>query len=241
MKTCINCRVDLENNMNFCPLCGEPVHDEHPNHNEYIKVRVSERKKGQITDFHKLSSLQKRKLFWEISGIILVSGMIVTLIIDFISDNDLSWSKYPIAISAILFINITLISFFHRNNFLVLGGSFISSSVLLVLLDMFTGNMNWGIKLGIPLLFGAYLVVYLTIMMIKRAKNKGLNIIAYSLVAAGFISLITEAFISLYNFNVMDLEWSLIVMSSVLPIAGLLLYMHFRLKKRPDLKRFFHI
>lgn len=239
MKKCINCGVELERSMNFCPLCGEPVLDEDSNNTEYIKVRLKERR--ELTDFQRLTSDQKRKLFWEISGIILISGIIITLIIDFLSDHSLSWSKYPLAICSILFINITLISFFYQNHFFVLSGSFISSSTLLILLDLFTGELNWGISLGIPLLFGAYFVVYVLIILIKRSKNKGMNIIAYSLLATGLLSIVTEAFISKYRIKELHLEWSLIVMASILPIAGLLLYLHFRLRRGRDLTRFFHI
>lgn len=239
MKNCTNCGIELETSMNFCPLCGEGVPDENSKHSDYIKVRLKER--SELTEFQRLTPAQKRKLFWEISGIILISGIIVTFIIDFISDNSLSWSKYPLAICAILFINITLVNFFYHNHFLVLLGSFISSSALLVLLDLFTGYVNWGMQLGIPLLFGAYFVVYVLIILIKRSENKGLNVIAYSLIAAGMLSMVTEAFISKYRIKELQLEWSLIVMASVIPIAGLLLYLHFRLRRGRDLKRFFHI
>lgn len=239
MKNCTHCGVELENSMNFCPLCGEPVLDEISNNSDYIKVRLKER--SELTVFQKLTPSQKRKLSWEISGIILISGILVTFIIDIIGDYNLSWSKYSIAVCSILFINITLFNFFYHRRLLVLIGSFVSSSALLLLLNLFTGEMNWGIKLGIPLLFGAYFVVYMLIILIKRSKNKGMNIIAYSLLAAGLLCIVTEAFISKYRIKDLHLEWSYIVMASVVPIAGLLLYLHFRLRRGRDLKRFFHI
>ncbi len=241
MKNCTHCGVELEKNMNFCPLCGEPVRGEQSANEEYIQVRLKEREQSVLTDYQKLSPAQKRKLFWEISGIVFLSGIFVTLIIDFVGDYAISWSRYPVAICAVLFINVSLISFAHNNYLLLFSGSFASSALLLVLLDLFTGNMDWGIKLGIPLLFGAYLIVYLVIVMIKRAPHKGLNVLAYSLLAAGLLSLCTEGFISLYTSGRLHFEWGVIVMASVLLVAGLLLFLHFRLKKGRDLKRFFHI
>jgi hypothetical protein len=227
--------------MNFCPVCGEPTINIDPESASYINVIKKERAKKQLSAFQKLTPFQKRKLIWEISGIILFSGILVTLIIDLVIDSSISWSKYPVAASIILFLNISLIAFFYRNSFLFLSASFVSSSILLILLDLFTGGVKWVMKLGIPLLLGVYIVILVLVIMIKYARYKGLNIIAYSLIAAGFITLFTESFISLYIKEKIILEWSIIVMASILPVSGILLFLYFRLKKKPDLKRFFHI
>jgi hypothetical protein len=227
--------------MNFCPLCGEPVIDENTDNIEYIKIRKQEQEKKLLTDYQKLTARQKRKLFWQISGIILLSGIFITFIIDFISHGTVTWSKYPIAVSAILFINTTLISFWFKRILLLLAGSFIATSFLLVFLDIFNASIGWGVKLGIPLLLAAYIIVYVFIKIVKSAKKKGLNIIAYSLIAAGLLSICTDGILSLYMKNQFKLEWSIITITSILPIVFILLYMHFKLKKGTDLKRFFHI
>ena len=70
MKTCSNCQVELEDNMNFCPLCGEPQIDENSDNLEYIKLRKQNQEEKLITPYQKLNGFQKRKLFWEISGLL---------------------------------------------------------------------------------------------------------------------------------------------------------------------------
>jgi|SRR6056297_168177 len=241
MKTCNYCGVELENNMNFCPLCGEPVINKNSDSLEYIEVRKKEQEKSALTSYQKLTKMQKRKLFWQISGIILLSGIVVTFLIDFIGNQTISWSKYSIAVCTILFLNTTMISFWYHRLFLLFLGSFLTTSSLLVLLDLFNGSVDWGVKLGIPLLFAAYVIVFILIGMIKAARQHGLNIIAYCLLAAGLLSICTEGIISLQVMNKFQVEWSIIVMASVLPVAVLLLFIHHRLKKVTDLKRFFHI
>jgi uncharacterized membrane protein YhfC len=72
-------------------------------------------------------------------------------------------------------------------------------------------------------------------------KQKGLNLIAFSIIAGGLLCLCIEAGISLYTFNRIDLNWSLIALTAAIFISALLFYLHGRLKKLSDLKRFFHI
>ena len=104
MKTCSNCKVELEDIMNFCPLCGEAQIDENSDNIEYIKLRRQVREEKQLTSYQKLTRFQKRKLFWEISGIILISGIIVTLIIDLLANKDITWSRHPVTVCAVLFV-----------------------------------------------------------------------------------------------------------------------------------------
>ncbi|MCF8399322.1 MAG: zinc ribbon domain-containing protein [Bacteroidales bacterium] len=241
MKICPNCGVELEGNTNFCPLCGEAIIDENTENPEYLKLRKKEQQEKVLNAFQKLSGFQKRKLFWEISGILLFSGILITLIIDLLEDNNLSWSKYTVTICAIVFINISLFSFLYKRIYLLFLGSFLASSVLLILLDMFNNNIGWGKKFGIPLLFVAYLIILGLILMIRRSREKELNLITYSLIASGLLSICIEAMISLYNNKGLELSWSLIVIICVLPVSSLLLFIQHRLKRGFELKRFFHI
>ena len=212
-----------------------------PSQIEYIKVRKHEQDKKLLTDYQKLTKAEKMKLFWQISGIILISGILITLVIDLVVNNALSWSKYPVVVCSVIFINISLLRFLYNTIVFLLFGSFVSVSALLVLLDMFNGAIGWGVKLGVPLLFAAYIVFFVLILLIRLAKKHGLNIIAYCLLASGLLCICTEGIISLYRLNRFYIEWSLIVMASVLPVSVLLLYIHYRLKKGTNLKRFFHI
>lgn len=215
--------------------------NDNPDKKEYIQVRKRQQEEKLLTTFQKLTGAQKRKIFRQVSAIILLSGMFVTFIIDLIGNGTITWSKFSIAVCVVLLINTTLISILHRKILLFLLGSFISTSALLVLFDIFTGTIGWGVKLGIPLLFAAYIIVYILIIMIKLSHKQGLNIIAYSFIAAGMLSLCAEGIISLYIENKLHLEWSVIVMASVLVVATILLFIHYRLRKGMDLKRFFHI
>lgn len=241
MTYCKSCGVELEATMKFCPLCGKHITDETLESEELHPSIKSKQEGRMLSDFKELTPVQRRKLFWQLSGIILISGMMATFIIDLIINQSLTWSKYSMSACLILFINITMIVFFKKKIILALIGCFISTSILLVLFDMFNKNIGWGTKLGVPLVFSFYLVVYLLISLVKKTKQRGINLIAYFLIAASVLNISVEGIISLQVHNQLSLQWSVITLVSVLPVAAILLFIHYRLRKRTDLKRFFHI
>lgn len=241
MRKCSNCGVELEKHMNFCPLCGEPAMEKDTESLEYIKVRKQKQEKRRLTDYEKLSGLQKRKIFWEISGMILITAILVTFIIDLFSNNALTWSRYSISVCAMLFFNTTLIRFWPQNLIVLMLGSLATTSALVILWDMFQGPVSWAIHLAVPLLVVAHLLTLALTKVIMNLKEKGLNLIAYSFIAIGIFSICIDGIISFYVNDIFTLHWSLVVMASVLPGSSLLFFIHYRLKKGTDLKRFFHI
>jgi hypothetical protein len=241
MVQCSNCSVAVEENANFCQLCGEPLIKNTADIPAFTKSGRLRREELIFTDFQKLSKFQKRKIFWKISGLILISSIIITLLIDFISNRNITWSRFPATLSLILLINFTLNTFLHRKILLMMVLSFLSMVLLFILFDIYIPGSGWKLHLGIPVTMLVYLTFYSLIYLIGNARQKGMNIIAYSLLAAGLLCIAAEGIISVYSLGRLYFEWSLIVMVSVLFIAVILLYIHYRLKKATDLKRFFHI
>jgi hypothetical protein len=242
MIKCPYCGVETEENANFCSLCGEPLLEKNKDNYAFIETREKSQKEKLLTDYQKLSGSQKRKIFWKISGMVLLSGILITLVIDFVVSHGITWSKYPGTVGLILFVNITMGTFWLRKYILWGTLSFLSVSALLMLLDIYSGDDScWGIKLGIPLLLATYLAVFSLLKLIRNTSQKGLNIIAFSILASGLLSICVDGIISLYHDKSQLFGWSLIVMVASAIIASLLLYIHFRLKKGTDLRRFFHI
>lgn len=241
MIQCPHCGVELEENNNFCSLCGEPLINENTENLAYLKSRKLLQEEKLLSDFQKLTGFQKRKIFWKISGIIIISGIILTLVSDLVGYHTITWSRYPVTVALVVFTNITLNTFLHKRIILFAVASFLSIAALLILLDVYAGGTGWELKTGLPVLLAAYVTIIVLIFMIKKSKQKGLNIIAYSLIAAGLLCICTDGIISLYYRDTLNFGWSLIVMVSVAFISILLLYIQYQLKKATDLKRFFHI
>ncbi|MFA9372057.1 MAG: DUF6320 domain-containing protein [Labilibaculum antarcticum] len=238
MNYCNKCGVELDVNMNFCPLCGLST-GENPDGAESSESAQSI--DNAVNNYESLTRVQRQKLFWELSCIILVSVILVTLIINLLLDKSITWSRYSIAGCLTLLANISILTFWRHKKTLLIWGSFISTAVFLVLLDLFSTNIGWGINLGIPILISFYVLLLLVIWLIRISKQRGFNILAIVFVAIGLFSVCIEGFISLYFANHFHFRWSIIVAISILPISALLFFVHYRLKKGVDLKRFFHI
>jgi hypothetical protein len=241
MIQCPNCGVESEENANYCSLCGVPLFDSSSENHTFNKSGRIGREEKLLTDYQRLSGIQKRKIFWKISGLVLISAIILTLLIDYIFNNSITWSRYSATVSIVLFINITLNTYMHNKWVPFAGFSFVSLALLFILFDLYSGETGWKTLPGIAVLLVGYVTVLTLIFLIRKARQKGLNVIAWSLIAAGIICVCIEGLISLYYRSLIVLDWSLIVFVSAVLISFLLLFFHYRLRKATDLKRFFHI
>lgn len=240
MKVCNYCGVELDVEMNYCPLCGHKSNTQVAKTNGDSKNGLKEADRNVFL-YEELTQRQKRKLVWELAAFILILTSIVTLIIDLLTSKHVTWSKYTMTIGFILLADVSLILLIEKRIFLVLIGCFISTSLLLFLLDLYTKNIDNGLTIGVPIIFFIFLVLFFLAILIQKTRQKGINIIAYSLVAAGIICMCIEGIISLHIQNVLQLHWSLIVLVSVVPVSAMLLYIHYRMKRATDLKKVFHI
>jgi len=235
---CKNCGVELENNMAHCPLCGQSVNNaDKANNLQHAGVTGDSYAAKRVNTI----SQPEKKRIWEIISITLLSATVATFVIDFILNKRITWSEYPIAICLIIFSYISLLAFVRRNLFFEIAGGFIISSVLLIVLDVLTQGTNWALKLGIPLLLCINLVGAGLIGIINRTKYIGINIIAWSFIAAGILGICTETILSFFTTGTLDLQWSVIVVCCIIPVVIVMFYMHARLKKGRNLERTFHI
>jgi hypothetical protein len=112
---------------------------------------------------------------------------------------------------------------------------------LLVLFDLYSKGIGWGTRLGIPMLFSLYLIVFLFALVLRFTRQHGFNILAWLFLAAGLLALCLDGILSVYTCGMINLHWSLIVMVCIVPVAAILFYIHYRLIRGIELKQFFHI
>lgn len=233
MIVCKNCGVELESDMQSCPLCARNV-DEEPAASTYNEgIQTKERRKEPLP--------QQKKETWEIVSITILLVMVVTSLLNIILNREISWAQYPLASCIVIFMYVTVFAFTNTKWEIQLLYVFIISSVLIYTLDFLTLGLSWSIYLGIPLLFFVNILLIAMRQIYRRVKRRGINLIAFAFIAAALLCLFTEALIDFYVNGIIRLVWSLIVVGCVLPIVIFLLYMHFRLNKGTDLQRTFHI
>ncbi|MGW8317104.1 MAG: DUF6320 domain-containing protein [Bacteroidales bacterium] len=239
MNLCHHCGIELDEDMTECPLCGLPAGEKEVS--AHLTTGSSSDRDNIFSEISRLTNAQKYKLFWEISGIILFSGIAVTIVINFIVSKNITWARYTLVASLFLFVNISFFTIWRNRFVLLIAGSYVSLVLLLLSLDLLRFNIGWGIKLGIPLLTSFYLLIIVARWLVRISYRRGFNILAIIFIAIGLFLVCTEVILSLYTDGRLILRWSIIAGSCMIPISALLFFVHFKLRKGVDLRRFFHI
>ncbi len=234
MNNCINCGVELDETLSSCPLCGFNIGNEE---------LVESNKKSEFfpSDIILLHRKETRTHIWELSGIISFSGIIVCSIADLVIMKKFTWSLFADTsiMASWLILTLSLLAF--RKYYIVLPGFLITVLTMLFLFDIFSPPVNWFFGLGLPLTVTLFIAASIVLILWKFAHFKGFNILAFAFLILSGFCIITEMFIDKFLFKRVDIQWSAIVAVSILPIAFILLFVHYRMKKGNRLDSYFHM
>lgn len=232
MKICSNCGVELEESLKQCPLCGK---------NPEVPVDRNGETISYPSDIIHLHKKETRKHLWELTGIIAFSGIAVCTIVDLVIGVGINWSLYADVsiISAWLFLTFLLLKF--RKPWMLITG--LSAAVLFMLLmfDLISLKANWFIQIGLPVTLAVDLFICLIVILYQYARFKGFNILAIIFLSVAGFCILTEIIIDKYITGHVNVRWSLLAAVSILPIALVLLFVHYRMKKGNKLDSFFHV
>jgi hypothetical protein len=231
MIICQNCGVELEQDMQHCPLCGMAVDG------SSARLPTEELAYPYI---RKMTQPQ-RKFTWDIISLVLLSALAATLIINFILDRKITWAEYPAVVSLTIFTYVSLFAFWKRRAIVQIVVGFVISAGWIILIDALTGSIDWALRLGIPMLFAANLVIVGLLAIIWMSRNKGLNLLAWGFLGAAILCICIEGVLRYYQSENIKFTWSVIVVGCALPVMLVLLFVHIRLKKGRSLKKTFHI
>lgn len=218
--------------MESCPLCCT---------NQDEATLKANKGSSYPSDVSKLYRIETRKYFWELMGILSLSGIIICLIVDIITGKSFGWALYAVIsiFSAWMFLSFILHSF--SNPSVLLPGTTFSLLLMLLLFDLISVKANWFIPVGLPLALSASLSAGIVIIMKRKANFRGFNILAAALFSVAVFCILTEIILDNYLFNDVKIQWSLITAVSLFPAILVLLFVHYRMNKGKRLDSFFHI
>ncbi len=233
MKTCPNCGIEHESGYSECPLC----------HNRFEEDRGGKpERKSTYPGLEKpLTRKESVNLFWELSGILHFSSLLMIFFIDLILNKQPGWSWYAISGLTASFIYITLLVFTARLPFIFLSGILVNTCALLFTIDMLNGTLTWFVVPALPLVVFLVLFIALIILFSRLTLHKGLNIIAAVSMGIAAYVIVIDLCISWIKHRTVTPTWSIVVASAILPFAVFLLYFHYRLKRGTSLRKFFHL
>lgn len=256
MPYCYKCGVKLEDGVKVCPLCGAIVPDDTlenyfsekiKNKNDqnicvdtnniknHDKNNIEENIKNNSATYPYYSNLPGYKKHLVIFEILSVSLLIVVaslLVINLILDSTISWSKLPSITIFLCWLISTVVIFFLKKPALIGLFTTIAVSLYLVGLDSLDLQIDWSIRIALPIVIISSLVGFFLTTVTIKSKLKGLNIAAYFLLGACLICITIDITLS-YNFiKIIQLSWSRYVCFAVIPVSIFFLYIHNRFSKK---------
>lgn len=234
MAICPKCGVEIGDASAACPLCGVRLSggDQGTEHASGFLDRAASAQPESRT---------KRLVAVETAGVSFAIAAVSVLIIDLLTDGRVSWSLYPLASLLMAWMLMAPPLLWPRKPALFLALQGLSVFAFLFGLDLIDGSLGWSVALGAPITAAAELMILGAVLVSARAKRRGLNVLAFALIAVAGFCLALEGFVSLYARGVFRLTWSSITASAVIPVAAFLLYVHYRLAKDATLKKLFHL
>lgn len=245
MPYCPNCGVEI-GAAPTCPLCGSK--------NPLVPASLAEPEPpadggekakmgflGSDSLLERFTPEESRKIVWEVISVAFAIGVVSLLGINILVSGRLSWALYPIATFVFIWIVATAVLAVRRAPKTRIFLAAVAPPLYLLALGFFTGDPAWAWKLAVPIAVFMELLSLSVTALVALAPRKGLNVIAYVLIGTALACLGIEAFVDLYLRGAISLGWSAIAALALVPVAGFLLYLHYRVAKSTNLHRLFKL
>lgn len=232
MPLCVNCGVELDQGLKICPLCGKDPE---------IKTEQEQISGNFPSDIILLQRKENRRYLWELSGIVAFSGIVGCTIIELLISKGLRWSLFSDVSILTAWVILTLYLFAPKRTLAIYTFLMLTILGAQYLMDLIPGSRDWFLPVGLPITVAGFVAAGIIIILYRSVHLKGLNLIASAFILLSGFCVITEIVLDNFLFGVSDLRWSLIVAVSILPVALLFFFYHYRLKKGNRLDSFFHV
>lgn len=157
MKYCKQCKVNIANPTNVCPLC------------QSVLENASD-KKGESEGMYPMISLQRKgyKLMLQIFAFLCLVSMVVLAVANYFTYNGLMWSL--ICDAALVYLLITLrYTLFngHEGHTMKILIQVIAIILLTILIDCIVGYQGWSVAYAIPVIILAADILILILMIVN--------------------------------------------------------------------------
>ncbi len=236
MPYCSRCGVEVDNDVVNCPLCNTPIQ-----HFEETGPAESRYPADDVEPRPRIGDRGRRRILWEVLTLLYAIGVIVVVGSDLRVDAAVDWSLYPTISIVFAWICTTLLIFFRKQPATIVIGTIVSTIAFLAATDLVDGKIEWFFPLGLPILALFVIISGIISVATIRAKERGLNVVAFVLIGIAVFCFGVDLLVSLYLTATVDFTWSIVVLLTLIPVAIILLFLHYRLRNRFDLKRVFHL
>jgi len=222
--------VILDEGLEICPLCKSGPEDDHDENNEVYP-----------SDILDLSERKSRIYMWELSAIIAFSANLICIIVDMVIVKGLNWSLYSVTAITGLWLFITSFTFLLKRPAMLGMSLAITTLAMLVIFDLLSPPMEWFVGIGLPVSLSFWALFAFFIFIMNKLRSKGFNVLAIVFIELSALCIIIDIFIDMALTKNINIDWSAITAATLGPVAGVLFFMHYRMKRGKDLRSFFHV
>ncbi|MFW6288407.1 MAG: DUF6320 domain-containing protein [Spirochaetota bacterium] len=243
MNKCDNCGVRVEEGLDECPLCGEPVTEQRRQEREAAIERENILLPGAEVPPEDEETVRSAKIWmFEMVSLVAFTAGIIIFAADFASGFELDWSLYPLlGIGFVYLFTSALIGFARTPGILLIVQTAIVAGFLL-LLDLLIADGGWFISLALPITVLVAVLTGASSIAISRLGLNALQGVAVVFLASGFGTVGLELIINLARDSETLVGWSLIAFACTLSVFVLVLFINKRLKERhSEFRKIFHL
>jgi hypothetical protein len=227
MKKCDKCGVLLDEGFDSCPLC---THDE-----------SMANKPSQPGEVLRASRKETVRYMWELSGVVCITGIVIILLLNLLFTGSINWSLYPVTSISWIWLTLTIIMFTNRWPFGMLLLLLANTLIMLIMFNIFSSTINWFVPVAMPVTTVLFILAGIVVWISNEAKYKGFNVLALALIAVNILCVTIEVFADLHIYHMVSIRWSAVVSAGIIPVASVLMFLHYRLRRGRRLDSFFHV
>jgi len=255
MKYCPRCGVELAFDAGRCVLCGRVPVAEKPAAAEAAGVSYPSDAgaAGSFSDVeigadafasvvrNSLSEAERRRVAVELLAVCFGGALIVTCLIDLFTNKAFTWSLHSSLgiVSAWMACAMPLILFGYPWILYAVLAPFLVISVFLF--TVFSGSIGSFLRFGLPISLAFDGIVAAMIAVVAGFKRRGLNAMAVFLCGIVLFCFIVELTVDLNVGKTLVPDWSVILAIALVPAAGFLFYLHYRIVDQASLRKLFRL
>jgi hypothetical protein len=229
MKTCENCGVEVEEELERCPLCRARLDDEPDDPDE-------QEEPAQETVSH------ARFWLWEVFSLLAFAAALVTFAADFAFGFDVEWARYPLIAIGFLWVSATIMIGLAEHPFLKLLAETAAVAGFLFGLELLTETSGWFLPLGLPITVLTAVLAGAAAVVIRKRKLSALPAVAVVVFASGVFVVGLEFIIKRYTGSDVVVSWSLVALACAIAIFFLILWVNKRMRERhSEYRKVFHL
>lgn len=293
MPYCVRCGVELHKEMKACPLCQtEVLLPEDEDCEAGIMIFPEHMPKRR----RKAINMVPSRSFLVLSSFIFIIPILVTLIIDFTSNKNITWSFYPMTSLALLWVLISYPAFLKKPSLLqiitvdivavcmfllsldfycapfpewsqypilslmllwfylaapmiikwrypllVIAMWFVGTFLFLYSIDKLTGEVDWFLPLGLPIIALLAFMGSLFIVFLKIYIKKPLLLACMSILDLTLSLIALDGVVNQYVSKIFELTWSPILASVLIPTSVFLIIVNGNTELKAYLSKKFHL